>query len=236
MAKKNNGILSSALLKTLAIITMIIDHTSVVLYGGELGVARLIGRIAFPIFAFLISEGVKHTKSKFRYALRLLLFAFLSEVPYDYAISGKIYDFNDQNVFFTLFFGLLSVIIVDKLQNTGFAFLSVFSTILFSTAAMYLQSDYGFMGVTVITLIFVFSQLKSSARFVGIALSCAMTCFYVSLPFNLTFIPNQIYAVAAVIPIALYSGKPGIKVNKYVFYLIYPLHLLVLALIKVLNF
>lgn len=235
MAKSNKGILSSTVLKTLAVMAMIVDHACVILYNGEYEIARIIGRLAFPIFAFLISEGVRHTKSKFRYALRLLIFAVLSEIPFDYAFSGTLYDFNEQNVFFTLFLGLISVIIVDKLQNTSFAFLAIFSTLLLSSAAYYIGSDYGFMGVLVITLIFVFSQLKNSAKYVGIALSIAMTCIHVSLPFSLYFIPQQIFAVLAVIPIAMYSGKAGLRLNKYVFYLIYPLHLLVLTLIKVLQ-
>ena len=98
--------LSSFALKCIALITMIIDHVGAILYP-EARVLRIIGRIAFPIYAFLVAEGFYHTKNVKKYMLRLLLFALVSEIPFDLALTGQILEFGHQNVFFTLFAGLL---------------------------------------------------------------------------------------------------------------------------------
>ena len=211
---------------------MTIDHASVIFIGTSPTIWRLIGRIAFSIFAFLIAQGVKHSKSNFKYALRLLLFAFISEIPYDFAFYGSIFTTEKQNVYFTLFLGLLSIIILEKLQKINLDILAVFSTVFFASAAMILRTDHGFMGVVVITLMYVFSQVKTSARYAGFALSSLLTCFAVTSSLNFAFIPQQAYATLSVIPIAFYNGKRGKKINKYTFYVFYPLHILVLVLIK----
>lgn len=234
MAKTKKGFLSASAIKIIAVIAMIFDHASVIFTAGTPIWPRLIGRLAFPIFAFLLAEGIRHTKSRFRYLLRMLAFAFLSEIPFDWVLHGNPFDFSNQNVYFTLFLGLCSAMILDILLERRLGVLGIFSTVLFASAAMLLKSDYGFMGVVVITLIFMFSQTKNNTKYTGIALSCAMTCFSVSYPLSIGFIPQQIFASAAVLPVALYNGKRGFKINKYVFYLIYPLHLLLLMLIKML--
>ena len=102
-------------LKLIAFLTMLIDHATACL----VDVARIgnvsntlyftlrgIGRIAFPIFCFLIVEGAVHTKSKWRYALRILIFAFISEIPFDVALFGSFIKLSAQNVDFTLLIGL----------------------------------------------------------------------------------------------------------------------------------
>lgn len=232
MAKTNKGFLSASVIKLIAIASMIIDHGSIVLTNSTPVWPRVVGRIAFPLFAFLLAQGVRHTRSKGKYLLRMLFFAFLSEIPFDWVLYGELLRFDKQNVYFTLFLGLCSAMILQTLLERRLGFLGVFSTVLFSMAALFLKSDYGFMGVVVITLMYLFDTVKGSARNAGLACSCVMTCFTVSYPFSVSFNPLQIFSVAAIIPIALYSGKRGFKMNKYVFYLVYPIHLLVLLLIK----
>lgn len=235
MAKsKKKGFLSASVLKLIAMAAMIIDHTSVILLNENPIWLRYIGRLAFPIFAFLIAEGAKHTSSKPRYALRLLVFAFISEIPYDFALRGEWYYPDKQNVYFTLFLGLISAIVYYELSQRKLGFLAVFSTVLFATGAMLLHSDYGFTGVVIITLMAIFSEAKDSAQYAGIGLSTLSSCVSVSYPISIMLIPQQIFALGAVIPIALYNGKKGFRINKYVFYLFYPLHLLLLALIRLL--
>lgn len=129
--------ISGSTLKLIAIITMLIDHTAATILDktliargayqldpGDPGAAlnfmadngliyfgniamRLIGRIAFPIFCFLLIEGFLHTRNKWKYAVRLGAFALISEIPFDLALMGKILEFSYQNVFFTLLIGLL---------------------------------------------------------------------------------------------------------------------------------
>lgn len=138
-AQRIKGI-SGSTLKLIAIFTMLIDHTAAtildktliargllsldptdtaavmqfyadngVIYGANI-VMRLIGRIAFPIFCFLLVQGFLHTRNVTKYAIRLALFAAISEVPFDLAFKNRILEFSYQNVFFTLLIGLLTLI------------------------------------------------------------------------------------------------------------------------------
>ena len=232
MAKATKGILSTNVLKLIAMAAMVVDHASVIFIGSESTILRAIGRISFPIFAFLIAEGAIHTKNKPKYALRLLLFGFLSEVPFDMAFQGKYLEFSKQNVFFTLFLGLMSIYALQFFRKKRVGFLGLFTTFAFSFAAAYFSTDYGFMGVVVITLMYLFADAKTDVRYVGFALACLATCLVYIYPTKLGVAASQVYAPLAVIPLMLYSGKRGRKMNKYVFYLFYPLHILLLHLIK----
>ncbi len=78
---------------------------------------RYIGRISFPIFCFLLIEGFFHTRNIFKYMARLGAFALISEIPYDLAFKGKVLEFTHQNVFFTLFLGVLMMYVLEKAEN-----------------------------------------------------------------------------------------------------------------------
>lgn len=118
--------LSGSTLKLIAIITMLIDHIGAAVIarlliagqGSEMlykiyYAMRAVGRVAFPIFCFLLVEGFFYTGSRKKYALRLFGFALLSEIPFDLAFSGKTLEFGYQNVFFTLLIGLLTIMLFD---------------------------------------------------------------------------------------------------------------------------
>lgn len=115
---------SGSTLKIVGIITMFIDHLGLAvigrmlsIYSGEqlvhlnsiYSVTRSIGRLAFPIFCFLLVEGFDKTRSKAKYLFRLGIFALISEIPYDLAFSATVLEFGHQNVYFTLFLGLLAL-------------------------------------------------------------------------------------------------------------------------------
>ncbi|SFR93946.1 TraX family protein [Anaeromicropila populeti] len=121
--------MSGSTLKLIAIFAMIIDHVAAVLVWSvaystnntqmmEIShYMRMFGRIAFPIFCFLLVEGFVHTKNRRRYAIRLALFAVISEIPFDLAFSMTPFDFNAQNVFFTLFLGLVVLMGLENIQT-----------------------------------------------------------------------------------------------------------------------
>lgn len=143
---KNRNIITGSTLKIIAIITMLIDHTAAVLIDGlfiskgydlysslyYLNIfMRLVGRIAFPIFVFLLIEGATHTRSKLKYAMRLLFFAILSEIPFDLAFNRSFFYFNSQNVFFTLAIGMFMILAFDLISTKSInKFLLTFISIL----------------------------------------------------------------------------------------------------------
>ena len=122
--------LSGSTLKLLAIITMFIDHVGaavlarMIIMGNNTELLykvyltmRTIGRIAFPIFCFLLIEGFEHTRDRKKYALRLLAFAAISEIPFDLAFNSKVLEFGYQNVFFTLFIGLVTIMAMHEVEK-----------------------------------------------------------------------------------------------------------------------
>jgi len=193
---------------------MLIDHIGAVLFPEE-WVFRYIGRLAFPIFCFLLVEGVRHTHNIRLYMLRLGGFALLSEIPYDLAFHGKILEFEGQNVFFTLFLGVLLLYLLEKGSEWPIKAVEV---LFIMWAAVMMKTDYNFKGILLIS-IFYFSR-----GYPWLGLACAGGWNFL---WN-----NQIqeYGVFAVIPIALYNGERG-RPMKYFFYVFYPLHLLVLSVI-----
>ncbi len=232
MAKKSkSGFLSADALKIIAVVSMIIDHVAIVFFGGN-AYMRAFGRLAFPIFAFFIAQGARKTSSPLKYCGRLLAFALISEIPFDLAGSGEILEFKSQNVYFTLLLGLISTLCLRFLQRYNIGFLAVVSTIALSMAAAYIESDFGAMGVVVITLMYIFNDSTTASRFSGIVVAGALTSIvYVPL-LKFFFLPTQLPAAFAAIPLSLYNGKRGKRINKYAFYLVYPIHFLVIYLIS----
>lgn len=208
--------LTGTQLKLLAITAMFIDHLGAICYP-EITAFRVIGRIAFPIFCFLIAEGAYYTSDIRNYELRLLLFAFLSELPFDYAFYGCPVYWGHQNVFFTLLAGLVCIdVLQHKSDNWGMA-----AFVLLAVAAQLANTDYGAAGVLFVVLFYKLrtQRVKGQVLF-GI--------------FNLLWFSDALQACASLasIPLLLYSGKPGRKI-KWLFYLFYPVHLLLLTGFKI---
>lgn len=180
----------------------------------------LIGRLAFPIYCFLLVEGFHKTKDVKKYSVRLLVFALLSEIPFDLAFKGKVFYFEYQNVFFTLFLGLVTIAVIDyirkkiekKFQVLMLSFVVAVAGIL---SAVLLKTDYDGIGVAIIIIMYAFYERRVERIVAG--------C--------LAFIWERT-APLAFIFIGFYNGERGRQV-KYFFYAFYPLHLLLLYLISV---
>lgn len=211
MNDKSFGFLNSFSLKLIAIVSMLTDHIGYIFFPGE-PIFRAIGRLAFPIFCFLIVEGFHHTRSHLNYLTRLIVFAILSEIPFDLAFYGHIFDLHHQNVFITLAFGLAAIFCLEEM-NTERRYVLPFVFIL--AASYFLHCDYGIGGVLLICM-FYLTRETPWVRLVLFVL--ILYLFYGNL---------ELYGLIAIIPITLYNGKHGPNIKMF-FYWFYPVHLLVL--------
>ncbi len=212
--------LSSFSLKMIALITMAIDHTGAVLFPEEMAF-RLIGRMSFPIYCFLLAEGFFYTSSRFRYLFRLLLLALVSEPVFDLAFFDTLWYPGHQNVFWTLSMGLAAMWVLEKMQESPA--IGMILAAAFALLAELCNTDYGAFGVV---LILIFSVCRSR-RGTGVGAFALVNSGY-ALLLN----PLQAAAVLSAVPIGLYNGKRGIRLPKLLFYAFYPVHLLLLFLIR----
>lgn len=202
-------------LKWIAIITMVIDHVGAVLFPHQM-IFRIIGRISFPIFCFLLVEGFFHTSNVKKYTVRLGVFALLSEIPYDLAFRGSFVDIHKQNVFFALLIGLVMMYAITYTNNMT---VKVIYLVLAMWAARMIACDYGYKGILLIAVYYFFRDRLLVKTFLG-----ALWNF-------LGGISLQMYGALASVPIMLYNGERG-KGMKYIFYVFYPVHLLILYFIS----
>lgn len=220
--------LSQEALKGIACFTMLLDHIGATMVQGY--VLRIIGRIAFPIFCFLMAEGTFYTKNPRKYGLRLMIGALLSEIPFDLAFRGRL-TWEYQNVMLTLFLGFLTVEII---QRTEFDIVKVLAVSGGFALAEWANTDYGGFGVLLVVL---FSQTRGKLWFQTIMV--AMFSWMINslkIPVLGILVPIEMFAIFAMIPIALYSGGK-VTSNRAVqwgFYLFYPVHLIILVLVRIL--
>ena len=236
-------------LKLFAMAIMLIDHIA---YSWNFDVTamdvyllmRIIGRVAFPIFAFMIAMGARFTHDIRKYLLRLLVFALISEIPFDLAFGfagpGKPVEFTHQNVYFTLLFGLLSLYALQVFQRKWRfgAVPAVAVLLLMMAAALLLRTDYDATGVLCIFLFYVGADKENSVRvptFIAALIAPAISFSLELSPFSLNVGLNrlELFALFALAPILLYNGNKGVKMNRFIYYAFYPGHLLLLYLIKV---
>lgn len=246
-------------------------------------VMRCVGRLAFPLFAFLLVEGFLHTKNVLKYTLNLAIFAIISEIPFNLCARHKVFANDYQNVYFTLLFSLLCLYAISELAEkrtwpSKLAFLSypvgglalaslayityqkylyayisftqmdfiligilgiavtiivernkdanwknrfTFTLIPIVACCMityFLKADYAVVGIFVVTIIYLFRSYKTIAFAAG--------CIFLGL-----ISQREFFALAAIPLVYLYNGERGMKINKYIFYGFYPVHLAILALI-----
>lgn len=203
--------LDSFQLKCIAIVSMALDHTGAVLYPSQIWL-RCLGRIAFPIFCFLIVEGFFHTHDVRRYMGRLGVFALISEIPYDLAFRGVPLEYAHQNVFFTLLIGIGMMVLLER--NREWPVKAVI-LLLAMWLAVLIRSDYNFRGILLIFVFYIFHE----SRWLAVTAGGFWNFLYQGV--------IQKYGVLSVLPLALYNGERGRKM-KYFFYIFYPAHLLLL--------
>lgn len=254
MDKTDRGCLSGAVLKVIACISMFIDHFSAIVLWNALKqmstadnfyvrlmniyhAGRAIGRIAFVLFAYLIVEGFFHTRSRCRFLCRLGLFALISEIPYDLAFRGQCFDFSVQNIYFTLFLGVLALAAWEWAGIHAGVLCGYGVIALCGMAAYLFRTDYRYTGIL---LIFIFYLMHDACLFskiivAGIVMflgtwsaNCLRYGESFSIQYLFCFSLKEMYGMAAFLPIAFYDGSRGRQLPKLFWYGFYPLHLLLL--------
>lgn len=241
-------------LKLIAIITMLVDHFAVGIYytlavqnrwyiticGIEIyRLMRLIGRIAFPIYCFLLVEGFFNTSNKRKYALRLLGLAIVSELPFDKAVNWheSIWDYN--NVIFTLLVGFLVIWAIDEIRWGRVSFISdyqarnlaaVIPFILGCGLTWVMHTDYKVVGVATIVAMYYLHADTRLYRLLAFFAGVMILVLGAKKP--------EAVALFALIPLYYYQGNRGSKskVLRHAFNSFYPLHLAVIAFVKYLLF
>lgn len=231
--------MSAFILKVIALISMTLDHSSYVIFRG-FSFLNYIGRFAFPIFAFQISEGYIYTKSLKKYFFRLFCFALISQLPFMLFTSMHSASLH-LNIFFTLFLGLLAILIFDKLNKLEYKniylhyfynFIGLIAVLLIAMLSEFSHCDYGYYGVLII---FVFHLFKNNKLLMSTAFVLSTIFYY--LPNILRGSNTMIYIFItlctcfSIVFIDLYNNKKG-KDTKYFLYLFYPLHLILLYIIN----
>lgn len=219
-------------LKYIAVAAMLIDHTAAFLLPGEsvpYFIMRFIGRITAPIMCMFLAQGFYYTSSRKKYGARLFVFAVISQPAYMFAHGHSVYDI-DFNMIFTLF---LCFVILCAYEYIGNAVLK-WGVIAIITAASFF-CDWGIFAPLWVLVLYIFRDDKNKQALSFCLVTCAVVAVYVVL-FDFTRFMEA--GTLMLVPfIYLYNGKSGKKskngfFSKWFFYIIYPLHLVILGLIE----
>lgn len=205
---------------------MLVDHIAYVMierglgYGGNLYMInrtmRSMGRLAFPIFCFTIVEGFQRTSNSREYLKRLIIFALISEIPFDLAFRGRMFSMDLQNVFWTLAFGLAAMIIYNDVFMAGWK--KAIGLLVCFYLPYRFHTDYSVYGVLAIFLMYLFRKEPIKMCMAGYILLLLQN-------------PIEVWAIFGFVLILLYNGQRG-RGNKKIYYWFYPAHLMVLVLLK----
>ena len=214
-------LLDGTMLKLIAMISMVFDHAGDLFFPDQVWM-RIIGRIAMPLFAFTVTEGYLHTHSKKKYLLRMLLFALISEVPFDLALFGKGLELTHQNIMFTFAYAILGLMCYEKItKGDKISVSGMIVLFLFIITSLLLHLDYNMVALAVIFSYYLFKNKSLSIRNL-----ITMVVYFL-------FRNKGVYVCALLgfLLVFLYNGKRG-KGFKWLFYVFYPGHLLFLFLMK----
>lgn len=244
MEKNSKFDISSSGLHILAMIFMLCDHLWAALFPSAEWLTCA-GRLAFPIFAFMITEGYVHTHDLRRYMLRLLFWAAASEIPFNLMYAGSVIYPYHQNVLWTFLIGLLLIAFTERCRAHFSSAAAVILTILLAAAGYIVgyatMVDYYGAGVLMILAFYFFRTPDLKNRLI------LFVCLYILnvellggyfysfelLGHNVEF-PQQGFALLSLIPIWLYRGRQGThsKAFRYFCYAFYPAHMLILYVIR----
>ncbi|MDR0821610.1 MAG: conjugal transfer protein TraX [Oscillospiraceae bacterium] len=240
-------------LKIIAAVTMVCSHIGVTLntfYGGGFAIMDYIGRFAAPIFFMLAADGAVKTRDFNKYLLRIVLFAVISEMPFDFLFSyyftGKfsLVYWGQQNVMWTLAIGVLAIKCCEKSRKTT----DITLKILFAACvagliilAKIAKTDYDMGGVAFMVACYIFRNNRKlralAAWFVWVFFVCGLYFFFdpryefaaVAAWITRTGVYKICEGTAPLFALLLYNGAQGKRFPKYAFYTFYPAHILIIA-------
>jgi len=223
-------------LKIIALSAMLIDHIGVAFPETVPFWFRAVGRLAFPIFVYLLAEGFRHTRSKEKLLMRLLVFAAISEIPYDIVMGNTINFAADTNIFYTLFLGGVAIWLYERLKTRyGWQTLAVLAAILPTVmVAESLTVDFGGFGV--LLLFAMYAIIPKIPRLIVMSVlvlpqfMMLIMAYTLGMKIRWEYLLLIPFALVTVPLVALYDGERGKKI-KWLFYVVYPAHLAVLAVI-----
>jgi len=222
---------------------MLIDHLWATVVSGQQWMT-CVGRLAFPLFSFMIVEGYHHTHNLRRYILRLFIFAILSEIPFDLMCNNVIFYPYHQNVLWTFLISICCIFIIENIKEKVAKWQLLFIAVIISLIGVILgflfMTDYYGFGVLTVLVFYFFRRKKwyyCIGQLVGLyyinAVMLGGRQYPVSI-FGLNIeIPEQSFALLALIPIWLYNDEQGLynKFIKCIWYIFYPAHIFVIAMI-----
>ena len=236
--------MSSKALKIFALLSMTVDHLAasvikvLISQGHDLRLLsdnmRALGRLAFPIYGFLLVEGFMHTRNLKKYLGSLLVLAVISEIPFNLGVSpGKLSYPVHQNVFLTLFLGLALMSACQWLFERFEGDMIAWDLMLLLGAAVgiiawYMNSDYRFGGIFMVLAMYMVRKAFGSD---GESMLCRGLMVFAGCLVLWLYTSSESYAFLAILPVIYYNGKRGNIRHKYFYYLYYPAHLLVFGLI-----
>lgn len=235
---------TSMSLHIMAMIFMLCDHLWGTIVPGN-DWLTCIGRISFPIFAFMIVEGYFHTKNLKKYVYRLLLFAVISEIPFNLAMGSSLFYPIHQNVLWSFLISLGLVHWNEKAKNKNWVRMAVGCiTVVFGyLIGLITMVDFHHAGILTVLVFYFFRQRKwwsYIGQFICLwyinAEMLGGFAYEIHLGSETFFFTRQSLALLSLIPIWLYHGKQGYhnKAVQYIYYAFYPIHLLILGIIKIL--
>lgn len=184
-------------------------------------ILRAAGRLAFPIFAFFISEGFIHSQNRNKYIARVGIFALISEVPFDLACFGKVYYPDYQNVLFTFFISLIALKVLSKLKKKYV--LQILAAVLFAGAGYFCRCDYGAYGVGLVCMLWMLRNSPHLRLIAGAAASAAESVSFLGI------------SALSFILLRFYNGQRGHARLGLFFYIMYPLHMIAFYLLVYLS-
>ena len=216
--------MSSFVIKCIACITMLLDHIK---YSGSIFQNVLtiyLGRLSFPLFAFLAAESYCHTSNLKKYYKRLFIFALISQVPFMF-FRTLVGEWKMLNIMFTLLLGLTCIMTYDKIKKIYISIPIIIGIIVFGEI---INVDYGWFGVASVFVMYIFRNKK---YFLPIIYGILIFVFYYSLAgmeyiFDFNIVLLMLFTWCSTFIINLYNGKKGKSSMKYFFYIFYPIHML----------